>query len=135
MTTKKLLIIIFSIGGGIVLLIALFVGAILGLTFYSIGTSEAASTAKSFLKQNEKLKADVGEVKDFGSFVTGSINTQGSEGTATLYLKVEGERHNVKATVHMVYSQNGKWRVTDATYVSQSGQTIQLLDKYNDSSP
>lgn len=135
MTTKKLLIIVFSIVGGLFLLVALFVGAIVGLAFYTLGNSEAAATAKEFLKQSEKLREDVGEVRDFGSFVTGSVNTQDSDGTATLYLKVIGARRNANATVHMVYSQGGKWRVTGASYVNESGETVHLLDRYNNSPP
>jgi uncharacterized protein HemX len=135
MTTKKLLIIIFSILGALALVVVLFAAAIVGLALYTIGQSEAASTAKQFLQQNEKLKADIGEVRDFGSFVTGSINTQDSEGNATLNLKVKGARRNVNATVNLMYGQNRRWRVTDATYVNEAGQTVQLLDKYNNSSP
>ena len=48
MTTKKLLIIVFGLVGAFVLLIALFVGAIVGLAFYTIGHSEAAVTARNF---------------------------------------------------------------------------------------
>ncbi|HYO90783.1 MAG TPA: cytochrome c oxidase assembly factor Coa1 family protein [Pyrinomonadaceae bacterium] len=135
MTTKKLLIIIFSIVGGLVLLVTLFAGAIVGIAFYTLGNSEAAATAKGFLKQSQKLRKDIGEVQDFGSFVTGSVNTQDSDGTATLYLKVIGERRKVNATVHMVYSRGGQWRVTGASYVNESGQTVHLLDRYNDSPP
>jgi hypothetical protein len=133
-TTKKLLITVFGILGALFLLVAIFVGAIISLAFYTIGHSEAASTAKKFLKQSEKLKADIGEVQDFGSFVTGSINGENSVGTATLNLKVIGARREVNATVEMVYSQSGQWRVTGASYVNAAGQTVYLLDKYGESS-
>lgn len=135
MTTKKLLVIVFSIVGAIVLLVALFVGAIVGFAFYTIGHSEAAQTARTFLKQNAKLKEEIGEVQDFGSFVTGNINVQNSDGMATLYLKVIGARKTVNATVSMAYRQGQQWRVTDASYVDDSGQTVNLLDKYNESAP
>ena len=134
MTTKKLLIIIFGILGGLFLLVALFVGAIVGLAFYTIGHSEAASTAKNFLKGNEKLKQDIGEVKDFGTFITGNINVQNSDGNATLYLKVIGERRTVNASVSLISTQGRPWRVTDASYVNESGQTVYLLDKYEQGS-
>jgi hypothetical protein len=135
MTTKKLLITIVSILGALFLLVALFVGAIVGLAFYTIGHSEAAETAKHFLKQNEKLKQDIGEVQDFGSFVTGNLNTQNADGNATLYLKVIGARRNVNATVSMISTQGRAWRITDASYVNEAGQTVELLDKYNESPP
>ncbi|HEY0319939.1 MAG TPA: cytochrome c oxidase assembly factor Coa1 family protein [Pyrinomonadaceae bacterium] len=135
MTTKKLLITIFSIVGTLFLLVALFVGAILGLAYYAIGHSEAAETARNFLKQNEKLKQDIGEVRDFGSFITGSLNTQNADGNATLYLKVIGARRNVNATVSLISSQGRAWRVTDAAYVNEAGQTVYLLDKYEETPP
>jgi len=130
MTTKKLVIVIVSIVAALVLLVAIFVGAIVGLTFYSIGKSEAAATAKTFLKSNEKLKQEIGEVKDFGSFITGSVNTHNSDGEATLYLKVIGERKTVNARVDLMYQSNRAWRVTDASYENERGQTVKLLDAY-----
>ncbi|HEX8747832.1 MAG TPA: cytochrome c oxidase assembly factor Coa1 family protein [Pyrinomonadaceae bacterium] len=135
MTTKRLLITICGILGAVFLLVALFVGAIVGIVFYTLGNSEAASTARAFLKQNEKLREDIGEVRDFGRFVTGGINSQDSDGTATLYLKVKGARRTVNATVQMVFSQGRQWRVTGASYVNESGQTVYLLDRYNNSPP
>lgn len=135
MTTKKLLIVVFSILGALLLLVALFVGAIVGLAFYTVGHSEAAMTAKSFLKQNEKLKEEIGEVQDFGSFVTGNVNVQNSDGNATLYLKVIGARRTVNASVSLAYRQGQQWRVTDASYVNEAGQTIDLLYRYDQPAP
>ena len=130
MTTKKLFIIIGSIVAAVVLLIVIFVGAIVGIVFYSINKSEAAATAKTFLQKNEKLKQDIGEVKDFGTFITGNINTRNSDGVATLSLKVIGERRTVNANVRLMYRDNRAWRVTDASYQNEQGRTVQLLDPY-----
>jgi flagellar basal body-associated protein FliL len=135
MTTKKLFIIIGSIVAAFILLIVIFVGAIIGITFYSISKSEAATTAKTFLKTNEKLKQDIGEVKDFGAFITGSINTQNTDGAATLSLKVIGERRTINANVSLMYRDNRAWRVTDASYQNEQGQTIKLLDPYEPVAP
>ncbi|HEY0546650.1 MAG TPA: cytochrome c oxidase assembly factor Coa1 family protein [Pyrinomonadaceae bacterium] len=135
MTTKKLFIIIGGIVAAIVLLIVIFVGAVIGFTFYTIGKSEAATTARTFLKNNEKLKQDIGEVKDFGSIITGSINTRNSDGVATLSLKVIGERRTVNANVDLMYRNNRAWRVTDAYYQNDKGQTIKLLDPYETGAP
>ena len=135
MTTKKLLVIIFGIMGAIVLLVVLFAGAIVGVALYAIGNSEAATVAKDFLKQNEKLKQDIGEVQDFGSFVTGNVNMANGAGTATINLKTIGARRTVNASVDMVLGQGGnKWRVTGANYVNDTGQTVELLDKYGEGS-
>jgi hypothetical protein len=116
--------------GGIALLVALFVGAISGIVFYSINKSDAAATARSYLRQNEKLKREIGEVKDFGSLVTGNLNTQSGEGDATIKLKVIGERRTVNAEVALSYRRGSKWWVTDASYVDEKGVAVNLMDKY-----
>lgn len=131
MTTKKLLVIIISIIAAIALVVAIFIGGIIGLAFYSLGKSEAATTSKTFLKNNEKLKQDIGNVNDFGTFITGSINTKNADGDATLSLKVIGEKRTVNADVSLMYRDNRAWRVTDASYVNEKGQTVKLLDGYD----
>lgn len=130
MATKKLIIIIGSILAAAGLLVAIFVGGIVGIAFYTIGKSEAAVTAKTFLKNNEKLKQDIGNVNDFGAFITGNINTNNADGDATLSFKVIGERRTTRATVKLTYRSNRAWRVTDATYVGESGRTVTLIDAY-----
>lgn len=133
--TKRTLVILLSVLGAVVLLVVLFVGAILGIVFYTISHGEAAQTAKGFLRSNEKLKQDIGEVKDFGSIITGNVNTQNNSGDATLNIKVIGERRTVNATVAMMYRAGRNWRVTDASYVNEAGQTVELLDKYGQTTP
>jgi len=130
--TKKPIIIIGSIVAGIVLIIALFVGAILGIVFYSINHSEAAETARNFLRANEKLKQEAGEVKDFGSIVTGSVKTRDAGGNAVLHFKVMGTKRTIDdVTVDLSYRSSQNWRVTGASYRDEAGQTIQLLDLYS----
>jgi len=130
MTTKKLVIIIVSVVVGIALLIAIFVGAIVGTVFYSIGKSEAATVAKEYLKANATLKSDIGEVKDFGSLITGNINVHNADGEATLYLKVIGERRKTNATVSLMYRNGHQWRVTEASYENAAGQTVDLMHTF-----
>jgi hypothetical protein len=129
MSTKKILLII----GGIVLvlglIVALFVGGIAWFAFHAIGTSEAADQARAYLRNNQVLKQDIGEVKDFGSFVTGNINAHNGDGEATLYLKVIGEKRNVNARVDLSYRNNRSWRVTGASY-DRDGQTVDLMQGY-----
>jgi cytochrome oxidase complex assembly protein 1 len=135
MTTKKLVIIISSVVVVIGLLIVIFVGAIVGTVFYSIGNSDAAMVAKDYLKANATLTRDIGPVKDFGSFITGNINVNNANGEATLYLKVIGERQKVNATVSLMYRNGHQWRVTDASYKNAAGNTIDLLNPYEAPSP
>ena len=131
MTTKKIVLIV----GGVVVvlgfLVVCFVGVIVGVALYSVGNSEAAARAKDFLRTNEKLKADIGEVRDFGSIITGNVNFANDSGQATLHLKVIGTQKTVNATVDLVLVQGNAWRVSSASYVNESGQTIDLLDPYD----
>ena len=135
MTTKKILLIV----GGVVIvlgfLVVCFAGAIVGFALYQVGNSEAAARAKDFLRHSEKLKTETGEVKDFGRIVTGSINIHDGNGEATLHLKVIGERKTVNASVDLIFVSGSAWRVSSASYVNSSGQTIDLLDPYDSKVP
>ena len=130
MTTKKIVILVSGIVIGLGLLIALFIAAIVGTVFYSIANSDAAVVAKAYLKNNETLKGDIGEVKDFGTFITGNINVNNANGQATLYLKAIGERRDANATVSLIYRNGHQWRVTEASYKNAAGETIDLMNPY-----
>jgi hypothetical protein len=132
MSTKKIVLIIVGVLAVLGLIVALFVGGIAWFTFHTIGNSEAAETARTFLRNSETLKRDIGEVKDFGSFITGNINVQNTDGEATLHLKVYGEKSTVNATVDLSYRSNRSWRVTGASY-ERDGQTIDLVQGYGPS--
>lgn len=131
MTTKKIVLIVLSVVVVLGFLVVLFVGGIVGFVFYQLGNSDAAEQARQFLRTNDKLKDEIGEVKEFGSIVTGTINMESSGGEARLNLKVIGERQNVNASVHLLLVSGGRWRVTSASYVNASGETINLLDPYD----
>lgn len=131
MTNRKIVLIILGVLGGLTLLIVVFVVAIAGFVFYSIGNSQAAEISRNYLRNNEKLKTDIGEVKEFGSFVSGSINVNNDSGEATINLKVIGARETVNATVFLLFTNGQSWRVSAAHYVNRSGQTVNLLDPYD----
>jgi len=131
MSTKKIVLVVAAVVGVLALLAAVFVGGIVGFTLYSIGNSQAAAKARDFLRNNEKLKTDIGEVKDFGSIVSGNVRVVNNNGEATVNLKVIGERKTVAASVDLIYTNGSAWRVSGASYVSSSGQTIDLLDPYD----
>jgi hypothetical protein len=134
MSTKKIVLIVAGILGVLALIVVLFFGAIFWFVFRTIGNSEAADQARTYLRNNEQLKQDIGEVKDFGSFVTGQINVQNANGEASLHLKVIGERKTVNATVDLSYRSNRNWRVTGASY-DRDGQTVDLMRPYDEPSP
>jgi hypothetical protein len=131
MTTKKIVL----IAGGVVVVLGLvvvcFVGGIVALALYQVSNSEATARAKDFLRNSEKLKAEIGEVKDFGSIVTGSVNLHSSGGEAALNLKAIGDRKTVNTTVRLVLITSSTWRVSSASFVNDAGQTIDLLDPYD----
>lgn len=135
MSTKKILLIVGGIVVVLGLLVALFVGSIVWVAFSTIGKSEAAQTAKTFLQQNEKLKSDIGEVREFGFWVTGNINTSNTNGEATLNLKVVGANKTVPASVNLTYRNGREWRVVEASYRNDAGQIVMLVDNYDSQSP
>jgi hypothetical protein len=130
MTTKKIIIIVVAVVVVLGLIVVLFVGGIVGFAFYQISNGEAGTTAKAFLKSNERLKHDIGEVKDFGSFVTGDVHVSNGDGTARLNLKVIGERKTVNASVELMYRNGRQWRVIAASYKNEAGETVDLLNPY-----
>ena len=72
MTTKKIVLLVATVVVVLALVAAGFVGAIVGLGLYQVGSSQATGKAKDFLRHSEKLKDDIGEVKDYASdFETG----------------------------------------------------------------
>ena len=131
MTTKKIVLIVAGVVVVLGLVVLLFVGAIVGFALYQVGNSEAAARAQDFLRNSPQLKQDIGEVKDFGSIVTGGINLSGSGGRATINLKVIGEKKTVNASVDLVLVAGSTWRVVSASYVDDTGQRIELLDPFD----
>lgn len=131
MTTKKIVLIVVGVMAAVGLLVALFVGAIVGFALYSIANSQAATVAKEFLRTNERLKQDIGEVKDFGWIIRGSVNIANNDGNASLKLKVIGEHRTVNATVDLAYRTGRPWQVTGATYKNQAGELVDLLAAYD----
>ena len=134
MSTKKIILIIAGILGVLALVVALVVGGIAWFAFHTIANSEAAEASRTYLRNNQALKQDIGEVKDFGSFITGNVNVANGDGEATLYLKVIGEKRNVNARVDLSYRSNQNWRVTGASY-DRDGRTIDLMKPYEQSPP
>ena len=130
MTTKKIVLIIGGVVIALGFLVICFVGAIVGFALYSVNHSEAAARSREFLRRNEKLQADIGPVKDFGSIVSGQINFHNNTGAAILNFKVIGERKTVNAKVQLLL-RNRTWTVVEAAYVNSSGQTVGLLNPYD----
>ena len=130
MTTKKIMLIVGGVVVALAVVAASFVVAIVGLGLYGVRNSASAEKAKDYLRRNEKLKQDIGEVKEFGTIVPAKINFDNGSNEVSLKLKVIGENKTVNATVDLVLVQGNAWRVTSASYINTLGQTIPLLDPY-----
>lgn len=124
------MLIIGGVLAGLTVLTLIFVLAVVFLGLYTVKNSDSAEKAKDYLRNNEKLKQDIGEVQNFGSIVTASINDRNGNNEVSFKLKVIGERKTVNATVDLMLVQGNAWRVTSASYVNSSGQKIPLLDPY-----
>lgn len=135
MTTKKIVLIAGAVVAVLALVTASFVGGFVGLALYGVAKSEAADNAKNFLRGSQKLKQDIGEVNDFGSIITGHAFPSENSSEATLSLKVIGERKTVNASVTLIYTRVNGWRVSGASYVNSSGQTVDLLNPYDSQIP
>lgn len=131
MSTKKIIIIVVAIVVVLGLLVVLAAGGIVGVAFYSMSNSDANKVAQEYLKSNERLKQDIGDVQSFGKFVTGNINITNGDGHAELNLKVIGERKTVNASVELVFRSGHQWRVTAASYKNDAGETVDLLNPYD----
>jgi archaellum component FlaG (FlaF/FlaG flagellin family) len=131
MTAKKIVQIVGSALAGLVVLMLVFLLAIVGFGLYTVKNSEPAEKAQDFLRKNEKLKQDIGEVKNFGNIVMASINDRDGNTEVTMKLKVFGERKTVNASVDLMLVQGNTWRITSASYVNANGQKIELLDPYD----
>src|SRR5262245_43920572 len=131
MKAKKIIEIVGVVLVTLTALTLAFLLAIVGFGLYTVKNSESAEKAKTYLRSNEKLKQDIGEVKNFGNIVTASINERNGNSEVTLKLKVFGERKTVNATVDLMLVQGNAWRVTSASYVNSLGQKIPLLDPYD----
>src|ERR1044072_5515526 len=129
MSTKKILLIVGSIVIVLGLIVVLLAGGIAFFVFRTIGNSEAADGARAYLRNNEKLKQEIGEVKDFGWLVTGNINFSNGDGVATLYLTAKGEKGDAETRVDLQYRNNRAWRVTGGSY-TRNGRTVDLMDAY-----
>jgi hypothetical protein len=130
--TKRLLVIVGACVGALVLLLVVFVGAIVWFASETIANSEAAETARIFLKNNERLRQETGEVREFGSRVTGSIGSETGVGVATLNFEVKGARREVHASVDLIYKEGFGWRAVGASYQNEAGRTVELLDSYGE---
>jgi len=131
MKVKKIVFVVGCVLMALAFLAAIFVVAIVYFGLYTVNNSEPAEKAKAYLRSNDKLKQDIGEVQNIGNVDTAAINERNGNSEVTLKLKVFGEKKTVNATVNLMLVPGNAWRVTSASYVNSNGQTVPLLDPYD----
>lgn len=130
MTAKKIVFVVGWVLMGLMVLTAIFVAAIVYFGLYTVNKSEPAEKAKAYLRSNEKLKQDIGDVQNIGNIDTVGISDHNGNSEVTLKLKVFGKDKTVNATVNLMLVPGNAWRITSASYVNSNGQTVKLLDPY-----
>ena len=124
----------------IVAIILLVLGAGLAAAIYfgyqkleqTLKSSEAYTVAVKALRENEEVKDQLGEIKDTG-FPLGaySQNADGS-GNAAFAMSVQGSKAGGQYEVNLVRS-NSVWHLAKGVVRTNSGQTINILDKSSES--
>ena len=130
MKAKKIVFVVGSVLTVLTVLAAIFVVAIVYFGLYTVNKSEPAEKVKAYLRSNEKLKQDIGDVQNIGNVETVGISDRNGNSEVTLKLRVYGEHKTVNATVNLMLVPGNAWRITSASYVNSNGQTIKLLDPY-----
>jgi len=89
--------------------ILLWMGLVLlaGLTF---SNSDAFETAKQYCQTNQEIPSKTGEIKYYGTFISGEISTEEQKGFADLSFTIVGTKGNFHVNSKLV-KKNGFWNV------------------------
>ena len=101
-----------KIGIGVIVFILLIQTILISV----IPFTDAYLVAKKYIKDNQQLTDEIGNVESFGLIPTGGIqkatDSQGTYGSATINLTVKGEKKYKDITVYVVkYADQPEWRV------------------------
>jgi Na+/phosphate symporter len=97
---------------------AIFALALSIAIIFTLKKSEPYNVVIEYLKTDQPIREEVGEVHSFGLIPTGavsSVTTNGAEsGVADLSLTVEGRLKNKDVEVHLEKTPGTSWTVTSA---------------------
>lgn len=94
---------------GLVVLIAMFVGAIFSIVEYSFQHSDAYNNAIALARSNPAVSGKIGQPLKIGWFASGNINISGPSGDADLAIPISGPHG--KGTIYAVAKKSaGVWR-------------------------
>jgi hypothetical protein len=111
----------------LVVLLAAFVAAVLGIAFTAVKSSDAYRTAVERASEHPLVIDALGEPIEDGLLVTGSVNVSGSSGEASLAIPISGPKG--RATVYVEAQKSaGEWhfQVLEVEIAGRSGR-IDLL--------
>lgn len=109
------------------------VGAVLvPLRWWSHGG--AAGAAKDYLSKSAVVQAQIGLVREFGQFPTGSESIINGEGSAHFVITMKGERRDGSAELELVRKPGQPWKVAFAV-LTVEGREIQLEGASGSSQP
>lgn len=118
---------LFSVLGALAIVglcLVCIVGAVLvPLRWWSHGG--AAGAAKDYLSKSAAVQAQIGPVREFGQFPTGSESVINGEGSAHLVITMKGARRDGSAELQLVRKPGQPWKVTSAV-LRVEGREIQL---------
>jgi len=97
------------------LCIVLFAGGIIGGVMGAIKNSEAYKMSLEILEKSPHVREEIGNIKSYGWFPSGSVNVSGSTGDAKLSISVTGEKGQGILETELT-KNGGKWSFTKAVF-------------------
>ncbi len=96
----------------LLLLLAAFVGGLMGIIAYSFHNSEVFKEAMSRASADSQVRAEIGEPLRQNGFITGQLEVSESTGKANLSIPISGPRG--KGAIHAVATKDaGVWRFSE----------------------
>ncbi len=114
-----------------ILVVVAFCGCCIGgavllpfLPFGILGHGGAAGAARSFLGQDPQVRREIGEIKSYGLFPSGSVSINSGHGRAHLIFRLEGSRAKGKAVVDLTKAPGKDWEVRSAILIAGGRRII-----------
>ena len=110
----------------VLLLGAVSIGALVFFVFGAMKSSDVYKTAVAAAKSNARVSEALGTPVEEGTFLSGSINLNGSSGNADFAIPISGPKG--KATVYTTATKSdGTWTYSKlSVHVDKSGEDIDL---------
>jgi hypothetical protein len=111
---------------GMVLLVAIFIAAIVGIVFGAMKSSDVYREALRRAQDNPQVQAALGTPIESGWWMSGQINVNNDTGDANIVIPVSGPKG--KGKIHAVATKSGgRWSYSTLTVDVDGGGTIDLL--------